>query len=324
LGPPRLPIGAKGERFGPAGRIESGPQAARQLQSNRLFARDEGKQPGAAHPRSGTLTLNRIDNAFRDLPRMNRGGGVEMQPIRTFLPCAALLAMTFSALAAPDEDLLGKKAGYPIGTPFTWFYDERVRVGSFSNLDKIVAHNTLKRAVSPAPLQAGREQQFEYRFDGRTYTVDDFLARQRITGLLLIKNGEVLLERYQYDRNAANRFLSNSMAKSIVSLAVGMALDEKKIASLDDTVSKYEPRLGGSLYGETSIRNLLRMSSGVKFIEDAPTICGGSRRPATCMAISTHCAHSRFAKPSKARAFTTPPAKPWCWLCCCVRLPGQR
>jgi CubicO group peptidase (beta-lactamase class C family) len=191
-----------------------------------------------------------------------------MQPIRTFLPCAALLAMTFSALAAPDEDLLGKKAGYPIGTPFTWFYDERVRVGSFSNLDKIVAHNTLKRAVSPAPLQAGREQQFEYRFDGRTYTVDDFLARQRITGLLLIKNGEVLLERYQYDRNAANRFLSNSMAKSIVSLAVGMALDEKKIASLDDTVSKYEPRLGGSLYGETSIRNLLRMSSGVKFIED--------------------------------------------------------
>jgi len=46
-----------------------------------------------------------------------------------------------------------------------------------------------------------------------------------------------------------------------------MALEERKISSLDDLVSKYEPRLAGSSYGETSIRNLLRMSSGVKFIE---------------------------------------------------------
>ena len=191
-----------------------------------------------------------------------------MQTSRTLLPCAALIAMTFSALAAPDEELLGKKAGYPIGTRANWFYDERVRVGSFSNLDRIIPHNTLKKAASPVPLLAAANQpKIEYRFENRMYTVNDFLARQRVTGLLLIKNGEVLLERYQYDRNAANRFLSNSMAKSIVSLAVGMALAEKKIASLDDAVSKYEPKLAGSPYGETSIRNLLRMSSGVKFIE---------------------------------------------------------
>ena len=191
-----------------------------------------------------------------------------MQSSRTLLPCAALLAMSFSALAAPDEELLGKKTGYPIGTPANWFYEERVRVGSFSNLDRILPHNTLRKAASPVPLQGAGERQIEYRFEDRTYTLDDFLARQRITGLLLIKNGEVLIERYQYDRNASNRFLSNSMAKSIVSLAVGIALAEKKIASLDDTVSKYEPRLAGSPYGETSIRNLLRMSSGVKFIEN--------------------------------------------------------
>ena len=191
-----------------------------------------------------------------------------MQTSRTLLPCGVLIAMTFSALAAPDEELLGKKAGYPIGTRANWFYDERVRVGSFSNLDKILPYNTLKRASSPAPLPAAAAApKIEYRFEERTYTVEDFLARQRITGLLLIKNGEVLLERYQYERNAANRFVSQSMAKSIVSLAIGMALAEKKIVSLDDAVSKYEQRLAGSAYGETSIRNLLRMSSGVKFVE---------------------------------------------------------
>ena len=57
------------------------------------------------------------------------------------------------------------------------------------------------------------------------------------------------------------------MAKSIVSLAVGLALEEKKIRSLDDWTANYVHGLAGSAYGETSIRNLLRMSSGVRFSE---------------------------------------------------------
>jgi CubicO group peptidase (beta-lactamase class C family) len=163
---------------------------------------------------------------------------------------------------------LGKAAGYPIGTPASWFYDESVRVGSFSNLDKLLPHYTLRKAVSPLPLaKAAGEPKFEYQFGNQTHTLDDFLARQRVTGLLLIKDGEILLERYQYDRTPAHRFVSHSMAKSIVSIAVGMALAEGKIASLDDAVSKYAPKLAGSAYGETSIRNLLRMSSGVPFNE---------------------------------------------------------
>jgi CubicO group peptidase (beta-lactamase class C family) len=190
-----------------------------------------------------------------------------MNQRRIFLSLAAFVTMTFSAFAAPDEQLLGKKAGYPIGTPSNWFFDEGVRVGSFSNIDKIFPHNTLKRAASPLPLpRAASEPKIDYWFD-QIYTLDDFLARQRITGLLLIKDGKILVERYQYDRNATNHFNSNSMAKSVVSLAVGIALAEGKIASLDDAASKYAPKLAGSLYGETSIRNLLRMSSGVRFKE---------------------------------------------------------
>ena len=191
-----------------------------------------------------------------------------MQPARMLMQCLALAALAFPAAAAPDEQQLGKAAGYPIGTPANWFYDESVRVGSFSNLDKLLPHYTLNKAASPLPLaKAAGEPKFEYRFENQTHTLDDFLARQRITGLLLIKDGEVLLERYQYDRTPAHRFVSHSMAKSIVSIAVGMALAEGKIASLDDAVSKYAPKLAGSPYGETSIRNLLRMSSGVPFNE---------------------------------------------------------
>jgi CubicO group peptidase (beta-lactamase class C family) len=191
-----------------------------------------------------------------------------MQPGRILMGCAALLVLASSAAAAPDEELLGKSAGYPIGTRESWFYDESVRVGSFSNLDKLLPHYTLEKAATALPLPTAADPpKLEYRFESRTYTFDDFLARQRVTGLLVIKDGRILIERYQYDRTPAQRLVSHSMAKSIVSIAVGMALADGKIASLDDLVSKYVPQLAGYSYGQTSIRNVLRMSSGVEFKE---------------------------------------------------------
>jgi CubicO group peptidase (beta-lactamase class C family) len=191
-----------------------------------------------------------------------------MQPRRILLSCAVLGAWAFPAFAAPDEELLGKAAGYPIGTRANWFYDERVRVGSFSHVDRILPHYTLTKSSTPLQLPAAAAPpQIGYRFENRNYSLDDFLAHQRVTGFLLIRDGEVLAERYQYDRKADHRFVSHSMAKSIVSLAVGIALAEKKIASLDDTIAKYVPDLAGNPYGETTIRNMLRMASGVPFKE---------------------------------------------------------
>src|SRR5258707_8236340 len=181
--------------------------------------------------------------------------------------CVAL-ALACPAISAPDEEVLGKSAGYPLGTRANWYFDESVRVGSFSNVDSILPHYTLKRADAPLQLpRAAAEPKVEYRFDKQSFTLDDFLAHQRVTGFLLIKDGELLVERYQYNRNSRNRFVSHSMAKSIVSLAIAMAQTEKKIASLDDTIAKYVPGLAGNPYGETTIRNMLRMASGVPFNE---------------------------------------------------------
>jgi CubicO group peptidase (beta-lactamase class C family) len=84
---------------------------------------------------------------------------------------------------------------------------------------------------------------------------------------MVIKDGVVQLERYQYGRTPEHRLLSNSMAKSITSIAVGFALQEGRIRSLDDNAAVYAPELAGSAYGETPIRALLRMSSGVPFSE---------------------------------------------------------
>jgi CubicO group peptidase (beta-lactamase class C family) len=149
-----------------------------------------------------------------------------------------------------------------------------VRVGSFTaqgEIDGIFGGkaNVLAASDSPMPLpRADHEPFIKWELDQRKrLTVDDYLARQRIMGLMIIKDGVVQVERYQYNRTPTQRFVSNSMAKSIVSLAVGIAQREGKIASMDDRADHYVLKLAGTLYGETTIRNLLRMTSGARFEE---------------------------------------------------------
>jgi CubicO group peptidase (beta-lactamase class C family) len=188
---------------------------------------------------------------------------------------ALLLAIGAAhTFAAPDEDKLGKAQGYPVGNARNWFYDEAVRVGSFSNQGEIEGifggkANVLAASSAPMPLpKVQDEPRIRWTADhGRTLSIDDYLARERVMGLMIIKDGVIQVERYQYERTPAQRFVSNSMAKSIVSMAVGIALQEGKIASLDDRADKYATKMAGTLYGETTIRNLLRMSSGAHFEE---------------------------------------------------------
>src|SRR3954465_8306043 len=126
-----------------------------------------------------------------------------MHQTRILLTCfigCFLAALAFPALAAPDEELLGKSKGYPLGTRANWFFEEGVRVGSFSHLDEILPHNTLSKSASPLPLPAaGGDTRLEYRFENQTRNLDDFLDRQRVTGLLVIKPSPVLFARATYE-----------------------------------------------------------------------------------------------------------------------------
>jgi len=183
--------------------------------------------------------------------------------------------VAFLAQAAPDEDKLGKREGYPIAgfgaaKKRNWYFDESVRVGSFTHEAEIPGLfyggiNELK--ASPRPLvltTASAEPAYRWGVD-RNLTIDDFLERQRIMGLLIVKDGVIQVERYQYARKASDHFTSHSMAKSITSLAVGIALGDGRIVSLDDRADQYATKLRGSVFGETTIRNLLRMAVGAKY-----------------------------------------------------------
>ena len=185
-----------------------------------------------------------------------------------------LAVMAASAIAAPDEELLGKSKGYPVGTAVNWYFDESVRVGSFTHQDQVPnlyggKPNEVLAGGGVMPLPKADKEPWGFRWrvgNQGGLTVDDFLNRQRIMGLLVIKDGVIQIERYQYDRTPDLRFQSNSMAKSILSLGIGFAMQDK-LLDLDRTADSYVPELKGTIYGEATLKNLLRMSSGAKFEE---------------------------------------------------------
>ena len=98
--------------------------------------------------------------------------------------------------------------------------------------------------------------------------VDDYLAKQRAAGIVILQDGQIRFEKYGLGFGPSGRWTSFSVAKSFTSTLVGAAIQDGYIKSLDDKVSQYIPGLKGSAYDDVSIRQLLTMSSGVQWNED--------------------------------------------------------
>jgi CubicO group peptidase (beta-lactamase class C family) len=146
---------------------------------------------------------------------------------------------------------------------------EQQRV-AYRNLRLLAPHNTVARGpkVSPLPRAPLDLRGFAYSYQNRTRSLEDFLNETRVAGFLVIKDGRVVAERYAHGHGPASVWVSFSVAKSVLSLLYGAALKDGSIRSLDDPVTRYLPRLGGSAYDAVTLRHLLQMSSGVAWNED--------------------------------------------------------
>jgi CubicO group peptidase (beta-lactamase class C family) len=188
--------------------------------------------------------------------------------VSTLAVVLATFCVAAPALAAPDEETLGKAEGYPVCPP-SIAMQPRCLVGLVSRYDEVFPSRKVARAAQPRPLKRSpAEPAIRYTFNGQGSGLDDYLSRNRTTGLVILKDDTILAERYQYERRPDHRMASYSMAKTIVAMLVGAALSEARIRSLDDRADAYVPELNGSPYGETPIRHLLAMSSGVRFTEN--------------------------------------------------------
>ncbi len=107
-----------------------------------------------------------------------------------------------------------------------------------------------------------------YLYNNKKKKIQDWLDSTQTQGFLIIKEGAILYEDYFRGHSEDQLHISFSTAKSFTSAMVGIAVQEGYIASVHDPVDKYAPQLKGGGYEGVSIKNVLQMSSGVKFVED--------------------------------------------------------
>lgn len=106
-----------------------------------------------------------------------------------------------------------------------------------------------------------------YTYKGTERTLDRFIADNRVAGLLVLKDGAIVHEQYGMGNTEISRWTSMSISKSVTATLIGAALAEGAIKSLDDPIPRYVPELKDSAYKDNTIRQILQMSSGVKWNE---------------------------------------------------------
>ncbi len=112
------------------------------------------------------------------------------------------------AAGGPDADEYGAGVGYAKGDRTT-FYRIPSLVGSHSHLDEVFEGRLIRKAVTPSPLgRAALEPAIPWQFQGESRTLDDYLARNPTTGLLIARGDVIFVERYQYGRTDRHRFTS--------------------------------------------------------------------------------------------------------------------
>ena len=162
-----------------------------------------------------------------------------------------------------DKETRGLLATFPTNRDLL-FWSQPQRDAAFRALDRLpvlAKARTVAAGPTPSALPAGTPLP-------PAIDVDAFMAGQRSAAVVVLHRGQLRLERYGLDFDAQGRWTSFSVAKSITSTLVGAALKDGYIRSTEDKVSDYIAQLKGSAYDDVTIRQLLTMTSGVRWNED--------------------------------------------------------
>ncbi len=160
----------------------------------------------------------------------------------------------------------------PIGT-VRQIYDGALTpdlaVNTFRNIDRLFPTRVVPHGAyaTPLPLAATQLRQVTFTDRGRRYDLGAYLELNRVTGLLVLKDGRIALERYRLGNTERTHWMSMSVAKSITSTLIGAAIKEHDIAGLSDSATHYVPALAGSAYDGVTVRDVLMMASGARWNE---------------------------------------------------------
>ncbi len=144
-----------------------------------------------------------------------------------------------------------------------------VQVNTFRNIDRLFPTRVVKHGaqVYPLPLSSRPLKNVQFNSGGKTYDVLDYISLNRVSGLLVLKDGRIAFETYQLGNTERTRWMSMWMVKSMTATLIGAAIKDGYIKSLDDLITHHLPHLARSAYDGVTVRHLLQMTSGVRWNE---------------------------------------------------------
>jgi CubicO group peptidase (beta-lactamase class C family) len=203
-------------------------------------------------------------------------GEMRRMVVRSVAALAALLAWA-SPLGAQSPAAGPSPA--TVAMRWQWLNPE-INSFTFRDTDRVFESRPVGAHGEPWALPDGAPMAMpSIEFGGETRGYQRFAEDTFTNALLVIRDGKVVFEDYRNRSDAPTRFIGFSMSKTITAMLVGVALEQGKIASLDDPVTRYLPELAGTGYDGVTLRQIMQMRSGVDYQErydfgDNPSFAG--------------------------------------------------
>ena len=172
------------------------------------------------------------------------------------LPCLA----ASPPLQAQDKQSVGQQREDVL------FWTQAQRTARFSQMYQTFPADQVSRGNSPHVLLQGTV--LTPRWSEDATTLASYMTQHHLAGVMVLQHGRIRLQRYAPGFGPAQRWTSFSVAKSVTSALLGIALRRGDIHSLHDTLDTYIPQLRHSAYANVTVEQLLTMTSGVRWNED--------------------------------------------------------
>lgn len=167
-------------------------------------------------------------------------------------------------------------------------FDEPYIADNFRSMDSILDSSMVQHGEKVWELERRESRLPEtFEFGDETIDVEEYMAEVRTLGMIVLHEDEIVYEEYFEGSDDATKHISWSVAKSFTSAMVGIAVEEGYIDDITDPVTKYVPVLKNSGYDGVAIKDILQMSSGVRFNEDHADFDSDINRMGRMLAFDT-------------------------------------
>ena len=188
------------------------------------------------------------------------------QPIFALACCVVFALVTDSSLLAQRLD--GARAmqspsqtvGERLAADLTWTQAERDH--RFAHMDEVFPVHAVRRGSAVRRMPPGQLLLLP------PDAVSHYMRTEHLGGVLVLQRGRVQVEQYALALTPSTRWTSFSMTKAMTDTLAGVALRSGALRSLDEGVTRYLPEMRGSAYEGVTVRQLMTMTSGVRWNEN--------------------------------------------------------